>query len=172
MIKITAPLTEDYPPYYGTYIRKVKGDDLIKSLKEIHQQTKDLLKNVSEEKLNYRYAPGKWSIKEIIGHLIDGERVFAYRALRFARNDKTPLASFEENDWAVASNAGHRSFSELMSEYDAVREATILLFDSFDEEMILKKGTASNAEISVKSLGYVIAGHEQHHAGVIKERYL
>jgi hypothetical protein len=172
MIKITAPLPEDYPAYYGTYIQKVKGNDLIKSLKEIHQETKDLLKNVSEEKLNYRYAPGKWSIKEIIGHLIDGERVFAYRALRFARNDKTPLASFEENDWAASSNAGQRSFSELMSEFDAVRETTIHLFNSFDEEMILRKGVASEKEISVKSLGYSMAGHEFHHAGIIKERYL
>ncbi|HKR04319.1 MAG TPA: DinB family protein [Bacteroidia bacterium] len=172
MIKITSPLPADYPGYYGTYIRKVKGDDLIKSLTEIHQQTKDVLKNVSEEKLNYRYAPGKWTIKEIIGHLADGERVFAYRALCFARNDKTPLPAFEENDWAIASNAGQRTFSELMDEFDAVRESTLRLFKSFDEEMILRKGIANEVEISVKAIGYSIAGHELHHAEVIKERYL
>jgi len=172
MIKITPPLPEDYPAYYDRYIREVKGNDLLESLATIHQQTKDLLKNVSEEKLNYRYAPGKWTIKEIIGHLIDGERVFAYRALRFARNDKTSLPGFEENDWADASNAQQRDFADLMNEFDVVRESTICLFKGFDEKIILRKGIASTVEISVKALGYSIAGHEQHHTDVIAERYL
>jgi DinB family protein len=171
-MKITPPLPEEYPVYFDSYIKKVKGDDLIESLAAIHRQTKDLLKNISEEKLNYRYASGKWTIKEIIGHIIDGERVFAYRALCFARNDKNPLPSFEENEWAVASNAQKRDFSDLMAELDTVRETTIQLFKGFDAEMISRKGIANKVEISVKALGYAIAGHELHHAKVIKERYL
>ncbi|MEO5571542.1 MAG: DinB family protein [Bacteroidia bacterium] len=172
MITITPPIPQEYPEYYDRYIKKVKGNDLLKSLEEIHQLTKELLLNLPEEKLNYRYAPGKWTIKEIIGHLMDAERVFAYRALRFARNDKTQLPSFEENDWADASNAQHRNFAELMNEFDAVRESTLQLFNSFDAEIILRKGIASNVEISVKAIGYSIAGHELHHSEVIKERYL
>jgi hypothetical protein len=172
MIKITAPLPEEYPEHFDQYIKKVTGDDLLKSLVEIHQQTKDVLKNVPEEKLNYRYAPGKWTIKEIIGHIADAERVFAYRALSFARKDKTGLPPFEENDWALASNAQQRDFAEIMDELDSVREATVTLFKSFDDEIILRKGMANKLEISVKALGYSIAGHELHHIGVIKERYL
>jgi hypothetical protein len=172
MIKITAPLPEEYPEHFDQYIKKVTGNDLIKSLAEIHQQTKDVLKNIPEEKLNYRYAPGKWTIKEIIGHIADAERVFAYRALSFARKDKTALPPFEENDWALASNAQQRDFAEIMDELDSVREATVTLFKSFDNEIISRKGMANKVEISVKALGYSIAGHELHHIGVIKERYL
>ena len=172
MIKITPPLPQEYPDYFDRYIKEVKGNDLIESLLTIHQQTKDALKNVSEEQLNYRYAPGKWTIKEIIGHVIDCERVFTYRALQFARNDNTPLASFEENDWAAASNAGERSIDDLMNEFDAMRESTLFLFKSFSENMINRKGITGKVEISVKGIGYSIAGHELHHTEIIKERYL
>jgi uncharacterized damage-inducible protein DinB len=172
MIQITPPHSNEYPEYYGTYISKVKGDNLLEHLSSIHKQTNEFLKKIPNEKLNYRYAEGKWSIKEIIGHLLDTERVMSYRALRFARFDKTPLPGFEENDWAKASNAAQRNFLELLNEFDAVRDATICLFKSFDDKILTSKGTANNKEISVRALGYIIAGHELHHAGVIKERYL
>lgn len=172
MIRIARPNKTEYPEYFGNYISKVTGDDLFENFKSIHEQFLQLIKNLSEEKLNYRYAAGKWTIKEIIGHLIDTERVMSYRAIRFARYDTTPLSGFEENDWANASNASLRSRDDLLNEFHFVRESTLALFKSFDEKMLSAKGMANNKEITVRALAYMIPGHEMHHLIVIRERYL
>lgn len=156
----------------GNYISKISGDDLFKIFDDAYGQMTSLIVSLPDEKLNYRYAEGKWSIKEIIGHLIDTERVMSYRALRFARFDSTPLMGFEENDWAKVSNASARSSNDLTDEFNLVRASTIMLFKSFDEKMISSSGEANKKQMSVRAIGYMIAGHELHHLSVIKERYL
>jgi uncharacterized damage-inducible protein DinB len=158
--------------YYWRYIDKVPGGEVIDFLKSGLRQTLEVLGGLSEEQANYRYAPGKWSIKEVIGHVIDTERVFAYRALSFARGDPAHLPSMEQDDWAQASNAGQRSLTELLDDLEATRRCTIALFQSFDEEQTTLKGVASGYEFSVRSIVYIIAGHEQHHREVLEEHYL
>jgi uncharacterized damage-inducible protein DinB len=120
----------------------------------------------------YRYDVGKWSVKELLNHMMDAERIFAYRALRFSRNDKTPLSGFEENDYAPLANAHARSLKQLTDEMERLRATTIDLYSSFTPEMLKREGTANNNKLSVLNLGYVIAGHETHHRKVISERYL
>ena len=128
--------------------------------------------SISFFKHEFRYAEGKWTIKDIILHLIDAERIFAYRALRIARNDKTALPGFEENDYVVTANANNREYESLFTEYETVRNATISLFKTFTSEDFLRLGTASNNSISVRAIGYITLGHELHHKNVILERYL
>ena len=128
--------------------------------------------SISFFKHEFRYAEGKWTIKDIILHLIDAERIFAYRALRIARNDNTALPGFEENDYVVAANANNREYESLLAEYETVRNATISLFETFSSEDLLRLGTASNNSVSVRAIGYIMLGHELHHKNVILERYL
>jgi hypothetical protein len=127
---------------------------------------------VPEEKLSYRYAEGKWTIKEIMAHLIDDERIYAYRALRFARNDQTELPGFDQDDYAIESAANERSLDDLLEEFAAVRRSTIALFNSFDERVWTRSGVASGNVMSVRAAAYHIAGHELRHLNIIKERYL
>uniref|UniRef100_UPI00404A2B8D DinB family protein n=1 Tax=Gelidibacter sp. TaxID=2018083 RepID=UPI00404A2B8D len=162
----------EYNPFYQTYINKAQNVDLKRGLRQSFETVIEFLNTIPEDKLEYRYADGKWTIKEVIQHIIDAERIFAYRALRIARQDQTPLPGFEENDYVPASFANDRSRDELLSDYKAVREATISLFDSFTDAMLLQIGTASNSPISVRALGFITIGHENHHCQVIKERYL
>jgi hypothetical protein len=169
---ITKPDVSEYFSYYGTYINKVSGNDLLAALAENAKAFSAFVKGIPEEKLDYRYADGKWTIKEIIVHLTDAERIFAYRALRFARNDKTALEGFEENDYVPESNAANQSRQALLEEFQAVRNASIALFKSFTPEMSLRTGAANGKEISVRALGYIMAGHTIHHMQTISERYL
>lgn len=164
---------EEYPPYYETYISTVTTDyTLIEELEiSVHRLIK-FVQNIPLDKFDYRYAEGKWTIKDILQHLIDAERIFAYRALRFARNDKTALASFEENDYAVQAKANQRSIQDLLTELAIVRQATLSLFKSFSEEQLLKNGIASNKTMSVRALGFTIIGHQNHHQRIFQERYL
>ncbi len=166
------PQAHEYGAYYHTYISKVENDDVLHALQEGQRFTLDFFKNLPLEKWDFRYAPGKWSVKELLQHVIDGERIFAYRALRIARNDKTPLPGFNENEYADASHADQRTPSSLLAEYEAVRAATLHLFQHFTEEDLGRIGTASNFPASPLAIGFIIAGHEKHHIGVIKERYL
>lgn len=170
-MKITPPPAADYPEYYGKYIALVEGDP-IEALNHARKKMYKLISNLDKKDLDYRYAEGKWTIREILVHLMDGERVFAYRALRFARKDLTPLAGFEENDYVPASKAAGRKIKSILREYEAMREATIELFANMDDEQLAQSGTANNSRISVRSLLYCIAGHELHHVNVIKEKYL
>ena len=164
--------SDEFNPYYDTYISKVGTQSLKEGLKESGQKTYDFLNSISEEKYNYAYADGKWTIKELVQHIIDVERVFMYRALRIARQDKTPSPSFDENDYASNSDANRRTKEDLIGEYKAVRNSTIILFNSFTDKMLLSKGIASDSPLSVRASGFITIGHEIHHCNIIKERYL
>jgi hypothetical protein len=169
---IAAPEPSEYAPYYGKYVTLVPGADAVAALEDQPRETLALLSTLSEEQGDYRYAPDKWSIKEMLGHVIDGERVFAYRALRFARKDGTPLASFEQDDYVRASNCGDRRLADLIEEFVAVRRATVWLFRTLSPEAWMRRGVASDNPVSVRAVAYIIAGHELHHRRILKEKYL
>jgi uncharacterized damage-inducible protein DinB len=169
---MSKPDPTEYVSYFGKYISLVPGDDIIAALGNQIENTGRLLRNLSESQGELRYAPGKWSIKEVIGHLIDSERIFAYRALRFARNDQTPLNSFDENNYVANSNYHLRKLADLADEFEVVRKANLHLLKNLDEEAWMRRGKANDNEISVRALAYVIAGHELHHLDIIRSRYL
>lgn len=172
-MKPTQLQPNEYASYYFNYINQVSDQyTLIEELEiSLHRFIK-FVQNLPMDKFDYRYAEGKWTIKDIIQHIIDAERVFAYRALCFARNDKTPLPSFEEDDYANEANANKRSIMELLTELSAVRHSTIYLFKTFTEEQLLRIGIDSNNPMSVRAVGFVIIGHQNHHHRVFEERYL
>jgi len=171
-MKASELLIGEYKPYFLTYINKAEGFDLKDGLKSSLNQTLSFFESLPEIKLEYVYAKDKWTIKEIIQHLIDAERVFAYRALRFARGDKHNLPGYDENQYAPSSLANRRSKASLLNEYTHLRQTTISLFDSFTNDMLMQIGLADNGNMSVRAIGFVIIGHEIHHCQVIKERYL
>ena len=162
----------DFPPYFGRYINRVSGMPLLEALDTTKTELLEIFEDIDEEKSNYAYEEGKWTIKEMLSHMIDTERVMSYRALRLARNDKTPLPGFEQDDFVDHANANARTLEELLNEYEVVRNATKVLFETFDNEVLQRKGTVSDGPMIVAALGYIIAGHERHHVGVLKERYL
>ncbi len=163
----------EIPEYFIQYVNEVKSLDVVEALNEnLNSFLSFIETEVSSDKHEYRYLPEKWTIKEIIQHITDAERIFAYRALRFARFDATPLSSFEEDNYAKASEANDRDMDDLLEEFLFVRKSTIKLFESLNEEMLLSKGVASGKEISVRAIGFVISGHCIHHQNVIRERYL
>jgi uncharacterized damage-inducible protein DinB len=165
-------LSNEYPEYFGKYIAQVADENLIEELEiSLHRLIK-FVQNIPMDKFDYQYAEGKWTIKDILQHLIDSERIFAYRALRFARNDKTSLPGFEEDHYAKNANGSKRSIQDLLTELAIVRQATLSLFKSFSEEQLLRIGTASNKQMSTRVLGFVIIGHQNHHQKVFEERYL
>jgi len=169
---IARPAADEYAPYYAKYVDLVPDGDIVTGLAEQIEDTLDLFRWLPEDRAATRYAPGKWSIKEVAGHLIDSERIFAYRALRFARGDRQPLAGFEQDQYIPAANFDARSMKDLADEFEHVRRSTILLFRSLDGEAWARRGIASEAEVSVLALAYIIAGHERHHMGVVRSRYL
>jgi len=169
---IAAPEVSEYAPYYGKYISLVDGNHLTATLEAQTGQSLESLRRISEEKSLHRYQPDKWSIKEVLGHLIDAERIFTYRALRFARNDQTPLAGFEQDPYIAAANFDLHPWRDLIAEFDHVRRSTILFFNGLTPEEAKRSGTASDAKITVRALGYIVAGHELHHMRILKERYL
>jgi hypothetical protein len=171
-ITVPRPDVSEYAPFYAGYVAGVPDGDLIALLEQQGRETVALLGAISEEKSDHRYAPGKWTIREVLGHIIDGERVFSYRALTFARGDAGPLPSFDENAWAAASNAGRRTMQDLLTEYRAVRAATVALFRSFGEAEFARSGIASKNPVTVRALAYIVAGHERHHVRILRERYL
>lgn len=158
--------------FYQPYINLVKEENVSKAIKKSGAQIKKFLKTIPRKKIDYAYAEGKWTIKEILQHLIDGERVFAYRAVTFARKDATHLPSFDENTWAQNAKIKNRKWKDLVEEFKTVRKSTELLFESFDDEQLLSTGTASNKTINVLAIGFICAGHPEHHIKIIKERYL
>lgn len=160
------------PPFYKNYVLRVKDYEMLDALRISNKEIVQLVRSLPEPKAEYRYQPGKWSIKELLCHTMDAERIFAYRALRFARNDKTELHGFEENDYAPEANAHGRSFLQLANEMESLRTTTIQLFASFTPEMLVRVGKANKTELSVLTLGYILAGHETHHRLVLQERYL
>ena len=168
---VTAPEASEYAPYYGRYISLVPNTDILPVLKQQADDMENLLSGLSDEEASLPYAPGKWNIKQVLGHVMDAERVFAYRALRIARNDKTPLASFEQDDYVANGPFESISLAELLREYNAVRHATVLLFRHLAPEAWNRRGTASNNEVSVRALAYIIAGHDRHHYRSLRQDY-
>lgn len=167
----TVPEVGEYAPYYERYLRRVPPGDVLAHLRRQGAETVRLIASLDDARALHRYEPGKWSVKEVVGHLCDGERVFAYRALRFARADETPLAGFEENDYVPAGNFDRRPLSSLIDELAAVRAASLALFSSLDEAAWLRQGTAADNRVSVRALASIILGHELHHLAILRERY-
>jgi hypothetical protein len=163
---------ESVPHFFKNYVKQIEEPDLIQALRISSHRMLELVHSIPESKWDFKYEPGKWTVRESLCHIIDAERIFTYRALRFARNDKTNLHGFEENDYAPQANAAGRSLPKIASEMAHLRAATIDLFEGFTPEMLTRKGTANNNEVSVVTLGFVIAGHETHHRHILKERYL
>jgi uncharacterized damage-inducible protein DinB len=163
---------ETIPPFYKGYVKLVAQPDVLQAMRISGYRTMELVHSIPEAKCDFRYGPAKWSIREVLCHLIDAERIFAYRALRFARNDKTALASFDENEYAHHLNATGRSLKQIGDEMQHLRTTSVDLFESFTAEMLARKGSVNNNELSVVALGFIIAGHETHHCKVLQERYL
>lgn len=163
----------EYAPFYANYIAQVSDEyTLVEELEiSVHRLIK-FVQDIPMDKFDYRYAEGKWTIKDILQHIIDAERIFAYRALRFARNDKTDLPGFEENDYVGEAHANDRTIIQLLTELSAVRHATLLLFKTFSDSQLLRMGTANDNTMSVRALGFVIIGHQNHHQRIFEERYL
>lgn len=170
-LAVAAPESSEYNPYYGKYISLITGHEILATLSSQVDRMNMLLSHLGDEEANFRYAAGKWTIKQALGHVIDTERIFAYRALRISRNDKTPLAGFEQNDYVPNGPFDFVSLPELLEEYAAVRRATVQLFRHLRPEAWHRRGTASNSEVSVRALAYIIAGHDEHHYRLFREKY-
>jgi hypothetical protein len=162
----------EYNPYYKAYVDLSTDNDIIIGLSQNLESIASFYSSLDIEKHDFAYAEGKWTIKDVLLHCIDTERIFAYRALRIARQDNTPLAGFEQNDYAASVNTREKSLENLLNEHRTVRQSTIALYKSFDADALKQIGEASGFPISVKALGYIITGHENHHINIIKERYL
>ncbi len=165
------PKPGEYSPYYDRYISLIPGTDIVGTLASQFPKTVALLSARSEEDGELRYAPGKWSVKEALGHLIDTERIMAYRALRIARNDSTPLAGFEQDDYVRDGPYSELRLADLIEEFKAVRGATLALFRNLRAGDWKRQGVANKNDITVRALAYIIAGHELHHRNIIEERY-
>ncbi|MEO9003805.1 MAG: DinB family protein [Ginsengibacter sp.] len=161
-----------YPSHFYPYIKLVENDDLNAVLKDQIEVSKQFFRSIPEEKTYHRYAEGKWNIKEVLQHIIDTERVFAYRALAFARKETSTLPNMDENLYAENSNANSRNWQDLIEEFVAVRQSIVLLYQSFSEVQLELAGSTINYEMSAKAMGYTIAGHLAHHVNILKERYL
>jgi len=168
---IARPQAGEYAPYYDRYISLVQGEDILNALDQQRSQTMLLLCGRDEKDGDFRYAPGKWSAKEVLGHVCDSERVFAYRALRIARADATPLAGFEQDDYVRNGPFAQRPLADLVEEFIAVRRATLSLLRNLDEAAWMRRGVANKNEVTVRALAYIIAGHELHHRGILEEKY-
>ena len=162
----------EYAPFYKNYVKGLGEVDLIKTLTTSLIETLSLLKDLPEDKLTHKYAEGKWTIKELIQHIIDAERVLSYRALRFSRNDSTDLHGFDEDWYVEYSNGNERNFKDILQEFTHLRNATISLFNSFNDEMLSMTGSSNGSDMTVRALGFIISGHHLHHIKIIKEKYL
>jgi len=166
------PAPTEHVPYYGKYIALSPERDAIEALERSFADALAIFRGVPEARAEHRYAPGKWSIKEVVGHLIDGERVFAYRAMRIARNDPTGLPGFDENLYVPHGEFDRRSLADLLAEWELVRQGNVAMFRGLPSEAWTRSGVANGDAISVRALAYIIAGHGRHHATLVRERYL
>jgi len=162
----------EYDPYYQKYVGLVPEDEIVPALDGQTDELDKLFDGVPEEKGTFAYADGKWTLKEVLSHLIDGERMFAYRVFRIARGDKTPIEGFEQDGYIENSHANRRTFSELLNEFRLLREANVLFFKNLETGDWVRTGTANNVEISVRSLAWIMVGHIRHHTAILRERYL
>ena len=166
------PNPTEFAPYYGKYTSLVKSDNIVKTLETQAEHPKALFRVLGEQQADFRYAPDKWSVRQMLGHVIDSERIFSYRALRIARGDKTPIEGFEQDGYVSNAPFERSTLAELLEEFAVVRRATVLLFRNLSAEAWTRRGIASDNEVSVRALAYIIAGHELHHNGVLNQRYL
>lgn len=166
------PQATDFPPFYNTYVSKVDADSVSEAITKYTEALQSFYNSLPEDKAEYRYAPGKWTLKELLQHVIDTERIMSYRLLRIARKDKTPLPSFDENEYALHSLANNRSFASIKEEFTAIRKSTNLLLRSLNEEQLSEEGIASNKPVTANAVAYIIIGHMLHHKQVVEERYL
>ncbi|MBO0323301.1 DinB family protein [Muricauda sp. CAU 1633] len=171
MLRSELPSSE-YNPFYQTYLLALDDVDLIQELNRGRDEFTTLLEGVPESKLGYAYGEGKWTLAEVLLHIMDAERVFQYRALCFARNDKTPFPGFDQDEYVPESNASARTKDDLLQEYKAIRESTLCLYNSFDEEVLKRIGMASGSQMSVRAMGFIISGHQAHHLKIIRKKYL
>ena len=169
---VMKPAAGEYAEYYDRYVSIVPEGDVVRTLVLQLEETLELLRSIPEERAGYRYGPDKWSIRELVGHIVDTERIFAYRALRISRGDETPLAGFEQVAYVPASGAEGRTLSSLAEELEHVRRGNILMFESLPSEAWSRRGSASEAEVTVRALAWILAGHERHHVNILRERYL
>ena len=165
------PAIEDYAEYYQSYIDLIKGDDILKVLVKQNLESQNILNSFSESKGNYSYALGKWTVKEVIGHMMDVERIFAYRALAIARRETKPLPGMDQDFYVKNGNFNKRQLFDLVYEYRLLRESDILLFRSFDNSVLQNRGMASGHEVTVLALMYITAGHEKHHLNILLKKY-
>lgn len=166
------PDPSEYGPFYARYISLVPDGDLLDTLTMQHEATQQLLRDLPEDRALFRPAPGEWSVKEVVGHMIDTERIFAYRALRFARADAQPLAGFDQDPYVAAADFDSRALSNLMEEFAALRRSHVLMFSGLSEAAWLRRGVASGNEVSARAAAWMIAGHELHHVLSLQEKYL
>ncbi|MGE0561162.1 MAG: DinB family protein [Flavobacteriales bacterium] len=169
---VNALKSHEFADYFNHYINLVKEEDFLKALKISHKEVKKVLKNLTEEQGNFAYAKKKWTIKELFVHIIDTERIFCERALRFARKDKTKLPGFDHDQFVLNSGANSRTLKDILKEYKAVRKSTLTLFNNFDSEMLKQGGIANENKLTVHAIGYIISGHELHHLNILREKYL
>jgi hypothetical protein len=170
-LTIARPQAGEYSPYYDRYISLVADNDILNTLDEQRRQTLLVLSGRSEADGEFRYAPDKWSVKEVLGHVGDTERIFGYRALRIARADATPMEGFEQDDYVRNGPFAYRPLADLIEDYIAVRRATLSLLRSLDDAAWTRRGVANKSEVSVRALAYIIAGHELHHRRVLEQKY-
>jgi uncharacterized damage-inducible protein DinB len=171
-MKIHLPSSNELSDYYKSYLKYVRTDDLLEELRNQHLATQDFFKSMSAEKEVYRYAPGKWSVREIAGHIVDTELILLYRSLRFARNDQSALTGFDENLYIENSNYHELSLATICLQLDSVRRTSIAFFNNFSLDAFDRIGIANNNKVSVRALLFFIIGHQYHHLEVIKQLYL
>jgi hypothetical protein len=169
---LARPEPSEYSEYHDAYISKVPGDDILSFLQQQLDATMALMETIDEATGNYRYESGKWSIKEVLGHITDSERVFAYRAAVFARGDNTPLPGFDQDIWAKHAPFANVSMRDIAADFQNVRRSTISLLKQLDSEAWNRRGTANNKEVTTRALAFMIGGHTQHHLDILKTRYL
>jgi hypothetical protein len=166
------PEPNEYAPYYERYISLVPAGDIAATFAAQPDEIRSLITSLPEEKGSYAYADGKWTIKELLSHVIDGERIFSYRALRISRGDTTPIEGFEQDDYIATSNANNRTFADLLDEFTLERQANLRLINNISDEASRSIGTASDNPVSSRAIVYIMAGHVRHHIDILKERYL
>ncbi len=169
---IERPIESEYPEFYHTYIKLIPDGDVYEFLEKQKRLFIGLIDSIPEDKLLYRYEEGKWTIKQVVGHIIDTERIMAYRALAFSRGERQAIPGFNENDYVEKGAFNQKEITNLIDEYLKIREANLSMIKNFDEQMMVRKGNANDFWFSVRSLIFIIAGHAEHHMNVIKSRYL
>jgi hypothetical protein len=168
---IEKPSEDEYAPFYAGYIARIPAENVLEILEDQSAELRELVASASLDQEEFRYAPGKWSVREVFGHLIDGERIFGHRAFRIGRGDQTPLPGFDENHYVAASGYNDRALSSLAAEFALVRAGNLAIFHSLPEDAWGRAGTANGHPISVRALAFIMAGHVNHHLAILGERY-